>query len=632
MKRAVIYCRTSTTEESQLNALENQVQEASACVKTQGWQLVDSYVESGSGTTTHGRDQYKRLYEDLLLDRFDIIVIKSQDRLMRNVKDWYLFLDCLIRCGKQLYLYLEQKFYETEDGLIAGIKAILAEDYSRELSKKINNAHRNRQEKGGKVILTSKTFGFHKEKDGRVSIVEEEAEMVRRIFQYCLEGYGSRAIANIFLSEGKTNERGNYLSASAIRKIIRNPLYCGIAVMNRSHFDFDRKILMKNPEQDWISHKHAVPAIVDEKTWHEANEVMTSRARKYHQNGTYIKGSSPGKFCLSGKIICGKCKAPYYRVVRRKYKGKEKVIEWKCSSYLEHGRQSEGRRKKIRKFSEELVCGCDNVHLEEGILFQLLEQVSSKYYNWSEQERAGIMNRIMILLEKALSENPAEEELERLNRKKHDLERKKEVLLSKLLDAVISDEDYKKKRRELEQQVSEICKKEEALQPSLWEKENLEKRILTMKKRLEEGGMNQATVFQMLEDIDKIIVNEWELELCFDPLKIIGMNGQQEATGTFFGILSDQFTIRIPYPFSPETARGRYLDRVRIVELIKQNPGSTCKSIAGQLGRSVGMTRNRMEELIDQGVIRFEGAGGHGLWKVLKELPDEKHKENRGDA
>ena len=136
MKRAVIYCRTSTTEESQLNALENQVQEASACVKTQGWQLVDSYVESGSGTTTHGRDQYKRLYEDLLLDRFDIIVIKSQDRLMRNVKDWYLFLDRLIRCGKQLYLYLEQKFYETEDGLIAGIKAILAEDYTIRISIK----------------------------------------------------------------------------------------------------------------------------------------------------------------------------------------------------------------------------------------------------------------------------------------------------------------------------------------------------------------------------------------------------------------------------------------------------------------------------------------------------------------
>ena len=46
MKRAVIYCRTSTTEESQLNALENQVKEAKSCVEAQGWLLVDTYVES----------------------------------------------------------------------------------------------------------------------------------------------------------------------------------------------------------------------------------------------------------------------------------------------------------------------------------------------------------------------------------------------------------------------------------------------------------------------------------------------------------------------------------------------------------------------------------------------------------
>ena len=55
MKRALIYCRTSTTEESQVNALENQVEEAKSCVKAQGWLLVDTYVESRSGTTTQGR-------------------------------------------------------------------------------------------------------------------------------------------------------------------------------------------------------------------------------------------------------------------------------------------------------------------------------------------------------------------------------------------------------------------------------------------------------------------------------------------------------------------------------------------------------------------------------------------------
>ena len=40
--------------------------------------------------------------EDLLKDKFDIIVIKSQDRLMRNTKDWYLFVDRLATEQKQL--------------------------------------------------------------------------------------------------------------------------------------------------------------------------------------------------------------------------------------------------------------------------------------------------------------------------------------------------------------------------------------------------------------------------------------------------------------------------------------------------------------------------------------------------
>ena len=87
MRRAVFYARCSTEEESQKDALTQQVKEAKACIKDQGWTLVDGYIESKSGTTTKGRTEYTRLYDDLLKDKFDIIVIKSQARLMRNVKD-----------------------------------------------------------------------------------------------------------------------------------------------------------------------------------------------------------------------------------------------------------------------------------------------------------------------------------------------------------------------------------------------------------------------------------------------------------------------------------------------------------------------------------------------------------------
>ncbi len=148
MTRAVIYCRCSTEEECQKDALIRQAAEARECVRRLNWSLEDEYIESRSGTSTRGREQYQRLFSDLLRDKFEIVVIKSQDRLMRNTKDWYVFVDRLVTCGKRLYLYLENRFYSADDSLITGIKAILAEEYSRELSRKINNAHRNRQKTG----------------------------------------------------------------------------------------------------------------------------------------------------------------------------------------------------------------------------------------------------------------------------------------------------------------------------------------------------------------------------------------------------------------------------------------------------------------------------------------------------
>ena len=203
MLRAVFYARCSTEEESQKDALAQQVKEAEICIKEQGWTLVDRYIESKSGTTTKGRQEYTRLYEDLLKDKFDIIVIKSQDRLMRNTKDWYLFVDRLVTEQKQLYIYIERKFYTADDALITGIKAILAEDYSRELSKKINNAHRNRQKSGGKVIMTSRVYGFQKLPDKSIALVEEEAAVKRRMYELCAANFGTRTIATILEKKGR---------------------------------------------------------------------------------------------------------------------------------------------------------------------------------------------------------------------------------------------------------------------------------------------------------------------------------------------------------------------------------------------------------------------------------------------
>jgi len=139
--RACFYARVSTEEEKQADALVIQCQELRDFIAEMGWELVREYVDEGkSGTTIKKRDEYRNLYNDLGEDIFDVVVIKSQDRLMRSAKDWYTFLSRMVENGKKLYFFIDRKFYQSDDSLITGIKAILAEDYSRELSKKINNA------------------------------------------------------------------------------------------------------------------------------------------------------------------------------------------------------------------------------------------------------------------------------------------------------------------------------------------------------------------------------------------------------------------------------------------------------------------------------------------------------------
>lgn len=102
-----------------------------------------------------------------------------------------------------------------------------------------------------------------------------------------------------------------------------------------------------------------------------------------------------------------------------------------------------------------------------------------------------------------------------------------------------------------------------------------------MKERMTNGGIEKASVSQMLQEIKEIRVYEWEVEICFDPFKIADLSDNQ--------VVDEELT---------------------------------AKQIAAIMGRSRPMIINRMEELSKNGYIRFAGKGGSGTWEILKELPD----------
>ena len=592
--RAVIYNRCSTEEESQKDALVKQVQESRDCVCKQGWKLVDAYVEAKSGTTVKGRLEYNRLYQDLEKDKFDIIVIKSQDRLMRNTKDWYLFLDRMQKHQKKLYMYLEGKFYTPEDALITGIKAILAEEYSRELSKKINNAHKNRQKEGKSFVFTNHMYGLKKCPDKAVVIDEREAEMIRLIFRLSVNGYGTHSIAQILYEKGYTNRNGKMLSPSMLRNIIRNPIYKGTVIQNKRHYEFERKQTVKNPEGEWIVHKDAVPAIVDEQLFEAVNRALDGRRRDGRREGKYTCKDHGGRHALSGKIICGLCKEPYYRTIRRNKTGK--AAEWKCSNYLHHGRRTDKMRKEqIRKIQRGKTAGCDNIHLDEKKMLLCLEQICGSKGHQPQQKE--ILEEMMPLLRQALENGGVKAERMALEADTQKAVYRKTLLLEKLLDGVIDDRDYLQKSRELQQKIDYNKERIGQLQDDLSEKAALEERLADIKERLKKDMIRQAQDAMMSTQIRRIVVYPEYMEL-------------------FLHTADETTMVRIPQNCSTSPVPMREAQKEQIFALVESMPAITAKMIAQEMDVTLSLVRRRMRELKEEGKISYDRSEGTGKWRA----------------
>ena len=396
--RAVYYCRVSTDDENQATSITNQKEESINVIKENHWELIDGYVDEGkSGTTTKKRTEYNRLFKDMETDKFDIIVIKSQDRLMRNTKEWYFFIDKLVQYNKKLYFYLERKFYSPDDALITGIKAILAEDYSRSLSKNINNAHRKRQETGSNVVITSKTWGYDKI-NKTVVINEKEAEMVRFIYEMAVQNHGSRTIAKMLQDYGYYNHDGNKIAEQTVRRIIRNPLYKGTAVMNVFHKNFETKRTERNSQDKWIYHDHIVPAIVSEELWDQANKLMDKRSQKVITEDfkTKITGSKKNITPLTSKIECGLCQNVFWRSTS--VTGKTPKVYWNCREYVQRGRKTKNARSpKGEKKSKYNVAdsGCDNIHIKESDMDHLIYELAQKIYARSKNNILSVATSIL---------------------------------------------------------------------------------------------------------------------------------------------------------------------------------------------------------------------------------------------
>lgn len=623
LQKVAIYNRCSTEEESQVNALEVQVAESAEIVNNmKDWVLVEQYVESKSGTTSAKRTEYLRMIEDIEDHRFDIIVIKSIDRLARNTKDWYLFVDCIVRNSVKLYIYMDRKFHTPDDSLIAGIKAIMAEDFSRELSKKIVNAHRRRQQKQTGYNITTPMFGWDRINCNEFTLNESEAYYYRMAFDMIEDGASIYSIAQYMYDIGVRSKNGGYISQTQWRIMIYSPRAHGEIVMHKREYDFNTKKFVKMPESEWVHVKDALPPIISEQRHMRILKMLEER-NKEHTFKYYTRDmSNSGLYELSNKLYCGKCGSKYYRNGNRAAKRR---VSWYCSKKLLHGATSEDKPN-----------GCDNINVVEEEVLKILERECTNYYSSIFNNKDSIVDEALAVVRKVLSNNNGQKELEQIEKEISKLEKKKQVLFDKLTDEVITDSEFTEVNSQIVEKLNTLREKKTEIEEKNIQMLDSEERLKKIKTALSDGIVNQAKIQELISKIDRIEVYEdGTLKIKFDKVKTFNMLKVYNVDLVQDELDDKLFEIEANYIVEKSRERMEEKEdlKERVYECLKENPHYRWEDVALELDTSQFGVYTAIKQLKAEKRLKHKIIGNHvGIWIALEDGLTSEEAEKRARA
>lgn len=304
------YCRVSTDSEDQINSFAAQVKRYRAFEKTHPeYELVDIYADQGiSGTSMENRSELARLITDCEKGKIDTVLVKSVSRMARNTED---LLEISRRLqGVNVNIYFEEEKIDTatmNSEMILTLKGMAAQQESITISENLKWSYKKRME-SGEYNCTKTAFGF-KLIDGELVIFEDEAKIVRRIFEMYINGYGLTEIAKTLNREEVPKRFGfTTWTLSTIRYILNNERYMGDAVLQKRYTTdtLPLKEKVNKGEKPKYYVQNSNPAIVTKETFEAAQRIMAMR-----QNPNQNNSPDRERDVLSGMIKCDDCGRKY---------------------------------------------------------------------------------------------------------------------------------------------------------------------------------------------------------------------------------------------------------------------------------------------------------------------------------
>ena len=249
--RVAAYCRVSTDSDEQATSYETQIEHYTSFIqKNPEWELAGIFADDGiSGTNTKKREEFNRMIDECMAGKIDMIITKSISRFARNTLDCLKYIRELK--SKNIPVFFEKENINTMDSkgeVLLTIMASLAQQESQSLSQNVKLGLQYRYQQGLVQVNHNRFLGYTKDEDGRLVIVPEEAEIVKRIYREYLEGASLAQIGDGLEADGILTGAGKkQWLATTIKKILSNEKYIGDALLQKTYtVDFLSKKRVKN--------------------------------------------------------------------------------------------------------------------------------------------------------------------------------------------------------------------------------------------------------------------------------------------------------------------------------------------------------------------------------------------------
>ena len=342
MKTAIIYARVSTARQADEGiSIESQIERSRKKAEDLGANVLNVFRDEGKSGKSDRRPAFQSAVQYCTFEKVDYFIVWSTSRFARNKIDAASYKRLLEGVGTRVIYVSMDIDNRTDEGWFSeSLLEIMDEHYSRQISRDTKRSMMKNAEEGywngGFVPLGFKAEQVGKRK--KLVVNDEESPIVREIFRRYIAGEGTKSIA-IKLNNRGLSLRNKPFSKDNIRLILRNHVYIGVSVFNRTT---NRKL---NPESEWIMHE-THKGIIDKEAF-QAAQLKLDEGREVTG-----KGSPLSQYVFTGLLKCGKCGLAM-RIETAS--GRNKMYSYYNCSGNQKGHGCSSRRISAEKFDQYLL-------------------------------------------------------------------------------------------------------------------------------------------------------------------------------------------------------------------------------------------------------------------------------------